>query len=408
VIDKIKVLITDDSSTTIEAIESMLENESKTNFQIIKAANGLEGCKTAYIEKPDIILMDIEMPVMDGINATKKIKQTKSIKNIPIIVMSTSASLKDAFLAGANDFIIKPFTEFELLLRLNINIKLLQRSNELNEQNRLLITQKIETERQNEIITQQQKELLDDMRYASHIQNAINPNSKTLESISKDYFVINQPKNIVGGDFYWVSSTEERTYFAVGDCTGHGISGSLMTMVGSAFLNEIVHNIPYTSPGNILNELRTKIIKLLNQKGTFGEASSGMDIAICVYEPKNRILEYAGANNPIYIARNNTELEIIKADRMPIGIYVTHKTPFKSHETILGLNDTLYMFSDGYPDQFGGPKGHKFRYRQFRELLLSNAIKTMSDQQKDIEETLNNWIKGYEQVDDILLLGLVF
>jgi len=404
--NKIKVLITDDSSTTKEAIESMLENESKTNFQIIKASNGSEGCKTAYTEKPDIILMDIEMPVMDGIKATRKIKQTNAIKNIPIIVMSTSASLKDAFLAGANDFIIKPFTEFELLLRLNINIKLLQRSRELYEQNRLLISQKIETERQNEVITQQQKELLDDMRYASHIQNAINPNSKTLESLSKDFFVINRPKNIVGGDFYWVSTTEERNYFAVGDCTGHGISGSLMTMVGSAFLNEIVHNIPYTSPSNILNELRTKVIKLLNQKGTFGEASSGMDIALCVYEPKTRRLEYAGANNPIYIARNKTELEIIKADRMPIGIYVSHVIPFKSHETNLGLNDTLYIFTDGYPDQFGGPKGHKFRYRQFRELLLSNAIKTMSDQQKDIEKTLNKWIKGYEQVDDILLLGL--
>lgn len=405
---KIKILIAEDSATIQEAITSMLKNDPKFDFYISKVENGLDACKIDFKEQPDIILMDIEMPLMNGIKATYKIKSQKQINDIPIIVMSTSSFLKDAFTAGADDFIIKPFTEFELLLRLNVNIKLTQKSQELSYQNSILHNKMQEAEEQNEIIKHQQKEVLDDMTYASHIQNAINPNQEVLSELSKDFFVINRPKSVVGGDFYWAYKTEGRHYFAVGDCTGHGISGALMTMVGSAFLNEIVNNIPYISPGNILDELRHKVIDLLNQKGNVGEANNGMDIALCVFEPKTRRLEYAGANNPIYIARNNMELEVIKADRMPIGIYITHKTPFKSFETTLGLNDLLYMFTDGYPDQFGGPNGHKFRYKQFREIIISAAQNQMDKQHEIIDTNLIEWMQGYEQLDDILILGLKF
>ncbi len=402
---KIKILITDDSQTIREAIVSMLANDPKFEYIIITAENGVEGCKMAYKEQPDIILMDIEMPVMDGIKATNKIKSNNQLLDIPIVVMSTSSTLKAAFLAGADDFIIKPFTEFELLLRLNFNIKLAHKAMELKDQHAVLQMQKDEVDQQNKIISMQQNELLEDMNYASHIQNAISPRKETLNELCKSYFVINRPKNIVSGDFYWVSKKDERYFFVVGDCTGHGTSGALMTMVGSAFLNEIINNVPFSNPGSILDELRKRVIKLLQQRGDIGEASNGMDVSLCIFDPKTRKLEYAGANNPIYIVRENQELEVFKADRMPIGIYINHRTPFNSIETTLGTDDNLYMFSDGYADQFGGPRGKKFRYKQFKELLTSYAALETNKQLKQIENTLNNWIEGYEQIDDILLVG---
>jgi CheY-like chemotaxis protein len=401
----VKILIADDSPTIQEAIIHMLENCHKFNFEICRASNGAEACKVAFKEHPDIILMDIEMPEMDGIKATQKIKSNEKISEIPIIVMSTSSSLSNAFNAGADDFIIKPFSEFELLLRLNVNIKLTRKTQELSQQNKLLQEQKQETEKQNELVLKQQKEILQDMEYASHIQKAINPSNEDFKSICTEYFVFNRPHGIVGGDFYWTAKDTDRYYIAVGDCTGHGTAGALMTMIGNAFLNEIITNIPYNSPGDILNELRKRIIHLLNQKGEFGEASNGMDIALCVFEPKTRRLEYAGANNPIYITRNNKELEIIKADRMPIGIYV-HTEPFKTIETILGLNDSVYLFSDGYADQFGGPKGHKFRYKQFQELILENCTYPMNKQLEIITSRFDEWIDGFDQLDDVLFLGI--
>lgn len=403
----VKILVTEDSPTIQEAIYNMLESCDKYNFNIISATNGAEACKIAFKEHPDIILMDIEMPVMDGIKASQKIKSNKKISEIPIIVMSTSSSLRNAFNAGADDFIIKPFTEFELLLRLNVNIKLSSKTQELSSHNKLLQEQKQETEKQNNIVLKQQKEIIQDMEYASHIQNAINPKDSELAAITNDFFVFNRPRGIVGGDFYWVANSNDLYYFAVGDCTGHGTAGALMTMVGNAFLNDILNNVPYKDSGEILNELRTRIIKLLKQKGEFGEASNGMDIALCIFDPKTRQLDYAGANNPIYITRNNTELEIIKADRMPIGIYVNTE-PFKTHKTTLGLKDSIYLFSDGYPDQFGGPKGHKFRYKQFQELILENCKFPMSKQFENITQRFDEWIEGYDQLDDVLLLGLKF
>ncbi|MCG8411120.1 MAG: response regulator [Bacteroidales bacterium] len=401
---KVTILIVDDSPTIHAAIASMLKNDPLLDFNILKSTNGAEGCKIAFKDHPDIILMDIEMPVMDGVKATRKIKSNNKINDIPIIVMSTSYIIEDAFDAGANDFIMKPFSEFELLLRLNINIKLAQKTKVLAKQNILLLEQKLETERQNNIIARQQKDLFDDMEYASHIQDAIKPSKEILNELSKDYFIINRPKNIVGGDFFWASKANGKYYFVVGDCTGHGIAGALMSMIGSAFLNEIINNVPYQSAGHILDELRKRIIDLLNQKGTLGETNNGMDIALCVFCPENRKLEFAGAYNPVYIVRENKSLEILKADRMPIGIYVKNN-PFTTKETFLGENDSIYMFTDGYPDQFGGPYGNKFRYKKFRELILT-CSSNKTHHKKIIEDNFNDWVKGYEQIDDILVVGL--
>jgi serine phosphatase RsbU (regulator of sigma subunit) len=352
-------------------------------------------------------MLDIHMPVLNGIDALKIIRANKQLKNVPVIMVSTDRVFKEAFDAGANDFIFKPVDKYEVLQRVQLNIELALKAKEVREQNELLKEQKIEVTRQRDIICAQQKELVDDLKYASYVQKAILPHRGFVSSLCADNFIFHMPKNIVSGDFYWVTKIEKLHFFVVGDCTGHGLSGGLMTMVAASLLNEIVNNQKVTEPDIILNELRTNVIKILNQKGDIGEAGNGFDIAVCSYNPQNRQIKYAGANSPVYIVRENKKLEIIKANRMPVGIYINQQN-FSITTFELAATDSLYMFTDGFADQFGGIDGQKFRYNKFQELLVSVSNNPMKRQEEIIKHTLLTWKKGFEQVDDILLLGLKF
>jgi serine phosphatase RsbU (regulator of sigma subunit) len=322
--------------------------------------------------------------------------------------MSSTRFFQKAFLAGANDFILKPVNQYELLLRVQLNIKLALEEIEIKNQYDLLIQQKQEITEHRDKILQFQCDLIDDLNYASFIQKAILPDDALLKELSSSYFVYNKPKNIVSGDFYWISKQDELYVFALGDCTGHGISGALLTMAGTAFLNDIVNNYRNTDADKILNDLRDRVIKLMHQKGVIGEASNGMDIALCVYNPATGQLQYAGANNPIYLVRSGGNFEIIKADRMPIGYYTSYDMPFTLKNIEIKKGDTLYLFSDGYADQFGGPNGQKFRYHQFQELLFDCSFRPLSQQYNLIKDTMDMWMNGCEQVDDMLIIGLKF
>jgi sigma-B regulation protein RsbU (phosphoserine phosphatase) len=401
-----KILVTDDSSAIRGAVQHMLIENNADKYIVVTASNGKEACEIADTERPDLILIDIEMPVMGGIEAISIIKQNENIKSIPIIVMSSTRFFQDAILAGADDFLLKPFNQYELLLRVQFNIKLSIETAETKKQHELLKMQKQEVVYQRDTIMCQQKELLDDLQYASYIQKAILPRKTLIEENCKSYFIFNKPKKIVSGDFYWVFKKNEYLVIALGDCTGHGISGALMTMAGIAFLNEIMSQTNTFEANTILNDLRSKVIKLLHQKGTIGETSNGMDVALCIFNLQTREIEFAGANNPMYISRNGQSIEIIKADRMPIGIHINHENPFSKKNLTLGNNDVIYLFSDGYADQFGGERGQKYRYNRFQDLLLEISLKPMNQQQQILESTINEWMVHYEQVDDILILGL--
>lgn len=267
-------------------------------------------------------------------------------------------------------------------------------------------TADIENElKQREIIIRKNKEIMADIRYASRIQHAILPGIEFINKNMHEYFILHQPKNHVSGDFYWVSCRGNKKIVAVGDCTGHGLSGALMHMLSSAYLNEIISNGNFETASDILERLRDYIMRSLNQTGELGETQDGLDIALCIIDCENKKLQFAGANNPVYVIKNK-ELTEIKGNRMPVGIHINFDKPFTNHTVDLESNDQIYLFSDGYADQFGGSRGKKFRYRQFKELLVDISHKPMNIQKEILNNVHDKWRGSLEQIDDILVFGI--
>jgi serine phosphatase RsbU (regulator of sigma subunit)/tetratricopeptide (TPR) repeat protein len=294
-------------------------------------------------------------------------------------------------------------------------------------QNLIIENQKIEVELKNEEITQQkdlveekQKEIIDSINYAQRIQQAVLTGEDVWRKISKDYFILFKPKDIVSGDFYWAYNTPNgRSIFALADCTGHGVPGGFMSMLGNSFLNEIVIENKLFKADEILNKLRSKIINALEQKGNT-EQKDGMDIALCVWNKMDNTLEYAGANNPLWLVRTNVnssdsdsyrnenkQFQEYKADKMPIGTYLEEYKPFTSTLIQLQKNDIIFLTTDGFADQFGGPKGKKMKYKPMIELLIHNSSFDMLTQKQLLYEAFGNWIGDkYEQIDDVSVIGI--
>ncbi len=273
--------------------------------------------------------------------------------------------------------------------------------------------QKEKITKQRDQIASKNEEITDSINYAERIQTAVLPNKVILNEFISDNFIIYRPKDIVSGDFYWFTETEKKFIIAAADCTGHGVPGAFMSMLGVTLLNEIVNNRNIIEANQILNELRKGVKKSLRQEGNFNEQKDGMDIALCVINKDKKTLQFAGANNPLYLIRMNNQtneyvLNEYKADRMPIGIFPKDHISFHNIDIKLEDNDRIYLFSDGYADQFGGEKGHKFKSKKLKDLLISVQGKNMEEQKKIMEKSLDNWQGNYKQVDDILLIGFRF
>ncbi len=255
---------------------------------------------------------------------------------------------------------------------------------------------------QRDHITKQKKEITDSIEYARRIQDALLSSAEVLRKNFEENFIYYKPKDIISGDFYWFKEFEDIIYVAAADSTGHGVPGAMMSMLGTAILNEIVSNKTY-SPGFILGELRKKIKRSLKQEQKKG-SRDGMDIALCRIDKSNKQLEYAGAYNPLFFY--DGELNVIQADRMPVGIHLREKKEFTNHKLSFASGNIIYLFSDGYLDQFGGLKGQKFKSRNFRALIAKSAELNLKEQLKIIAETQNWWIGDREQIDDILIIGI--
>ncbi len=251
------------------------------------------------------------------------------------------------------------------------------------------------------------KEIMDSLRYAGLIQQALLPTSQFLNKLLKDYFVLFMPQAVVSGDFFWATHKNKKAYIVTADCTGHGIPGALMSILGISFLNEVVKTDSSGMANRILNKLREKIMEALHQTGDFNESKDGMDLSMCIIDQENSGLQFSGANNPLYIIRSNELIEI-KGDKMPIGINAVFEKPFTNKHIEIRNNDRFYLFSDGFPDQFGGPKNKKFKYRPFKQLLLDIHKSNMNDQHSILKETIINWKGDNEQTDDIMVLGFSF
>lgn len=245
------------------------------------------------------------------------------------------------------------------------------------------------------------------LKYASFIQRAVLPDQKLMENMLKEFFILYQPRDIVSGDFYYCARKEDYIVVAVGDCTGHGVPGALMSIMGISFLNEILSIRGPIRTSRILNLLRERVMKALHQRGYELENKDAMDMALCVFHPRSGELQYSGANNPLYHIRNKVLTEI-KADKMPVGIDAIEENSFSNHSLQLEPGDIVYIFSDGYPDQFGGPEDKKFKYGPLRELLISISDWPMKGQRKELDRVITKWKGDQPQVDDILILGIRF
>jgi len=261
-----------------------------------------------------------------------------------------------------------------------------------------------ETELQKKIIEEKNKDITDSIHYAKRIQDALLREEEHVSMHLPEHFILFIPKDIVSGDFYWGTEKMGYWYFAAVDCTGHGVPGAVMSMLGISFLNDIVASEKLYCPAEILNHLRDKIIKELRQTGKAGDSKDGMDISLCRLNLKTNELQWAGAYNPLSLFRNG-QLEEVKADKQPIG-YHPESRPFTNHEIQMGKGDSIYIYSDGYADQFGGPKGKKFKYKQFEDLIIANNHLTMKEQKELLKKHFIEWKGSLEQVDDVCVFGI--
>ena len=262
-----------------------------------------------------------------------------------------------------------------------------------------------ELAQKNSLITAQKLEITASIQYASTIQTALLTPEEQITKLFPENFILFRPRDIVSGDFYWLSDDNDRTICIVADCTGHGVPGAFMSMLGIAFLSEIVSKNPEISANEILNEMRHQVEISLRQTGRMGDSRDGMDVALLIFDRKKNRIEFAGANNPLIIIRDNEIVEY-KPDKMPIGYRDATDKSFTNHLIEVETGDMLYMFSDGYRDQFGGPEGKRFMIRNFRNLLLEIHTLEMSAQKLFLEQRLNEWIYNTEQIDDILVMGI--
>ncbi|MBI3520493.1 MAG: SpoIIE family protein phosphatase [Bacteroidetes bacterium] len=250
------------------------------------------------------------------------------------------------------------------------------------------------------------KQVTDSIHYAKRIQEAILPPNNLVKQILPESFVLYKPKDIVSGDFYWIDKKNEWCYFAAVDCTGHGVPGAFMSIVGYNILKDILKNTESTEPAVIMDKMNDGVAHTLHTNTTSGQQTKdGMDMTLCAINYDTLELQFSGAFNPLYIIRNN-ELIQYKADKFPVGMFIGEKQAFTNHRIQLQKGDSIYIFSDGYADQFGGPKGKKFMAGNFRQLLMDVSKLPIERQKSMLNQTIEEWRGNLEQVDDILIIGV--
>ena len=280
----------------------------------------------------------------------------------------------------------------EILENQNVELEI-----KVNERTQEVLSQKQVIELKNKAIT-------DNLTYAQRIQSAILPDVKLIYKTLVNAFILFRPKDIVSGDFYTFIEKDNKVLIIAGDCTGHGVSGAFMSMIGCSLLNQIISEKGITEPALVLNHLNRSIIETLKQ--TENESNDGMDLAICSFDLANYELQFAGANRPLWLVRNN-EVIVIKPDKFPIGgLQVSGNRIFSNHNIKLQKDDTIYIFTDGFADQFGGEQGKKLMTSRFKDILISIQFLTMQEQEAFLVDYLKKWKNDHDQVDDILVIGV--
>ncbi|MCX6311904.1 MAG: SpoIIE family protein phosphatase [Bacteroidetes bacterium] len=372
---------------------------------------------TRSITKPVSFLKGILLSMARGILPHEKIKKRNDeIGEMSVALNSLVDSMKltteFAREVGAGNFdsYYKPLSEED-----SLGDALLKMREDLRENERVLeakvierteevVRQKEEIEIQNQKLEIVYKHITDSIRYAKRLQDAILPPSVFVNRLLPESFILFKPKDIVSGDFYWMYEKENRVFVSAVDCTGHGVPGAFMSIVGNNMLNQIVKERPGLNAGQMLDELNILAGKTINQHSEEGAVRDGMDMTLCIFDPITRMMDMAGANNSLYLFRQG-ELKEYKADKIPIGYVEGNSRSFTNHSIQLEVGDTIYLFSDGYADQFGGPKGKKFMVGQFRTFLNQIHKLPLAEQMQTLDSTIEHWRGNLEQVDDILVIG---
>jgi ligand-binding sensor domain-containing protein len=277
----------------------------------------------------------------------------------------------------------------------------------IRRENRILIEKQKtakKIERQKELLSIKNKNISDSILYAKRIIDAMMPSDRYLKRLLPDSFVFFMPKDIVSGDFYWTDYKDGIVYVAIVDCTGHGVPGAFMSIVGLNLLRDIL-SLGVQNPAVILDRMSKEVREIFSTEEDAKQVRDGMDMTICAIDRKNKRLEFAGAKNPLYLIRNDRILEY-KGDRFSVGPGSDDGQKFENYIIELEKDDIIYMFSDGYADQFGGPKNKKFKYRRFRSVLLDIYKKNTAMQQNELKDIITRWKNGNEQVDDMLIMGI--
>jgi len=401
-----RILIVDDEPINVLLLESLFKNKHETD----SAENGLEAYNKIVDNPPDIVLLDVLMPYMDGFETLEKIKTNKNLSNTIVIMVTAKVEkddVKKAMVLGADDYIKKPIDATELYTKIDIHARLKQTKDQVTEY-------------------QVYANIHESMISAQRIQQSLLPDKQSFTNIYPNSFTLYKPRDMVGGDLYFVSQKLNKKFICVSDSTGHGVPAAMISILVNMALNFIVNKDNVTYPLQVANNLRAELLNTLSKSTDTYATSSGLDAVFCEYNELDHILNFVGAGRPIILLRkginylmingqkvnslmHNDEyfLFYIRGDFVSLDLELEVGT-LNNQEIQLEKDDVVYMFSDGITDQFGGAEEKKFSKKKLMKLLLENQNKSLKSQKLILYKELENWTQNHEQTDDIVMIGIKF
>ena len=395
------ILLVDDLDDNLFTLNAILKSEP---YIIHKTTSGKQAIEMATKTAYDCVILDVQMPEMDGFEVAKQLSQKEETKNIPIIFLSALGSDKEKVIqgieSGAIDFLGKPPDPALLKAKLRLCIKI---SAKTKETNKVVKTVK----REHEVMKEYTTDVTASLRYAQNIQQAILPKPESIAAQFHESFVLFQPKESIGGDFYFMKEMNKEVVLVCGDCTGHGVPGAMMTMISVNIIHNIVENKGITSPDLILKAMSNEFRSSFRNEFTNVSINDGLELAICTFSRRDNILKYAGAGRPL-IKSSVDSIERVQPNAFGINGNMHEDTEFTLHQFNIKSGDRFYMYTDGVVDQFGGPNGKKFMSKRFMQLITECSEMSLKDQQVFIEKAVNDWKGNEEQIDDILIMSVGF